>query len=139
MEPSNKVCSHCPPAKRKAISSNNFSVHMKRMHNARYQELKGHGGKYCKYPEFQVDFEWAGANDIGAKQKAKASVSVQQLEAQIQQEKEDDELMEKELEEVDAEMEAEEEELKRQIDEGEFLSNSHLPPKREVKQMEKVH
>jgi hypothetical protein len=59
-----KLCLHCSENKRVPLSKKNFSRHLQQCHNARYQALKQEGKKQCKYPEFNVDFIWAGDDDV---------------------------------------------------------------------------
>ena len=63
-----KVCLHCPRRKQKALSSTNFSRHLKKKHNPVYNTLEG---KKYKRTRFNVDFVYADEEQIQSKKRQK--------------------------------------------------------------------
>lgn len=76
----NKLCLHCPLEQRQGRSIPNFAKHLLKAHNNRYQELKAVGAKRCKRPEYMVDFEWAGKDQLSKKRQKLEPKSKEQEE-----------------------------------------------------------
>ena len=55
---SKRICLHCPETERKPILITNFTRHIQKKHNGRYQELIDETRKRCNKPEYRVDFIW---------------------------------------------------------------------------------